>query len=45
MDIAKMVIIRETNLIMWFSPNCYFIFFWHDKAGINIGALDNFQSH
>ena len=45
MDIAQMMIFRKIDLIVRFPANGDFFFLRNNKAVVNVGALDNFESY
>lgn len=45
MDIAEMMIFRKIDLIVRFPANGDFFFLRNNKAVVNVGALDNFESY
>ena len=45
MNIAEMVVLGEIDLIVRFPPNGDFVFLGDDKAIVDVGALDDFESY
>ena len=45
MDIAEVVVFGEVYFVMGFSADGDFVFFGDDKAIVDVGALDDFESY